>query len=686
MGSLVASVRRLRLAVLVVVAALALALAAAPVLAATPDIPRLEGPVTDLAGVMSSEDRQQAEQAINELLATGEAQLFVLIVDTTGDLSVTEYSDEVATANSLGGDDALTVIAVEDRTYATWAADALGLSDDEIDRIGIAMETGLRDGDWGGAVAAATQTLETVVGPEPVPSPSGGSGVLGTLLALALVTAGGILLWQWWRGRRAAQGEAEERDRRTGRLARDANALLIETDELIRDNEQELGFVEAQFGAEAVGGFRKALETAKAELQAAFRIRQQLDDAQADAPADREKMLTEIVERGNRAQALLEEQTARFQQLRDLERRAPEVLTEQETKVGSVDGRLAVATDTLAQIERESPGSARPLSGNVVEARKRLALASHAITEGRAALDRDDRGAAARAAQASQDTVAQASALLDAIDRGAEALRAATRQLDAQLATARADVAAAGEATEHNGDPALAGLAAAALARLQEAEDLAVGADRDLVAAYQLAKEAEAEADRIIAEVRAGEERRAKERASADAALRAAEISLARASDFISARRAAVGPEARTRLAEADRSLLAGRALRVTEPAQAATQAARAAQLANDAYRLASEDFDREERRGGAVVIGGRPYGTGSGWGSDITGAIIGGIIGSILSGGGRGGGFGGFGGGGRSPGGGGFGGFGGGRGGGGGRSIGGSFGGSGGRSRGGKW
>jgi uncharacterized membrane protein YgcG len=680
MGPLHASVRRLRLSA-VLVALAALALVGAPALAAAQDVPRLDAPVTDLAGVMSNEDRQTAEAAISELLATGEAQLFALIVDTTGDLTATEYADEVAIANSLGGDDALVVISVEDRSYATWASDALALSDDEIDRVGIAMESALRGSDWGGAIAASADTLGAVVGPAPAPSPSGGaSGVLSTLLALALVTAGGILLWQWWRGRRGAQQAAEERDRRTGRLARDANALLIETDELIRDNEQELGFVEAQFGAEAVEGFRKALETARAELQAAFRIRQQLDDGQPDTPPTREKMLTEIVERSNRAQALLEEQTARFQQLRDLERRAPEVLTEQEAKVGSVEGLLAGGTETLRLMERESPGTARQLSGNVVEARKRLALASHAITEGRAALDRDDRSAAARAAQASQDTVAQAAALLDAIDRGAEALRTAAQQLDAQLTTARADVAAAREAAERNGDPTLAALATDALARLQEAEAMRWGPDRDLVAAYQLAKEAEAEADRVIAEVRAGEERRAKERASADAALRAAEISLARAADFVSVRRAVVGREARTRLAEAERSLQAAAALRETDPPQAATQAARAAQLANDAYRLASEDFAREERRGGSVVIGGRPYGTGSGWGSDMTGAIIGSIIGSILSGGGRGGGFGGGGGG--------FGGFGGGgRGGGGGRSIGGSFGrGSGGRSRGGKW
>jgi uncharacterized membrane protein YgcG len=690
-GTLTASIRRLRPTAYFVALA-ALALLSVPALAATPPAPRLEGPLTDLAGIMSSEDRQQAEQAINDLLATGKAQLFVLIVDTTGEFTATEYADEVATQNSLGGDDALVVIAVRDRAYATWASDGLALSDAEIDQIGVAMQTALRSEDWGGAIAAAAQTLETVLGPDPAPAPGptpsptpsgGGTGILSTLLALALVTAGGILLYRWWRGRRTAQVETEERDKRTGRLARDANALLIETDELIRQNEQELGFAEAQFGTEAVEAFRAALETARGELQAAFRIRQRLDDGDPEEPAEREKMLTEIVERTGRAQALLAEQTERFRELRDLERRAPEVLSEQEGKVASVETRLPAAADALAQIERESPGSARPLTGNVVEARKRLALASHAISEGRAALEKGDRAAAARAAQASQDTVAQAAALLDAIDRGAEALRAATQGLEAQLATARADVASAREADARSGDPALAGLAAAALTRLQEAEALTAGPDRDLVAAYQLAKQAEGEADRVVAEVRAGEERRAKARASADASVRAAQISLSRATDFISAHRVAVDRQARTRLAEAERSLEAAYSVLQTDPSQAAQQAARAAQLADDAYRLAAEDFARAEGRGGSVVIGGQPYRTESGWGSDMAGAIIGSIIGSILSGGGgRGGG--GFGGGGFGGGG-----FGGGRGGGrsGGRSFGGGFGGGGGgHSRGGKW
>ena len=53
----------------------------------------------------------------------------------------------------------------------------------------------------------------------------------GLILPILLVAGGGVLVWSWWRSRRERGRDAEERDRRLGGLARDANALLIETDE-----------------------------------------------------------------------------------------------------------------------------------------------------------------------------------------------------------------------------------------------------------------------------------------------------------------------------------------------------------------------------------------------------------------------------------------------------------------------
>ena len=76
-----------------------------------------------------------------------------------------------------------------------------------------------------------------------------------------------------------------------------------------------------------------ALAAAREELKNAFRIRQQLDDGVPEEPPQREQMLNQVVAHCDKAHELVEAQTKRFQELRDLERRAPEVLAEQERRV-----------------------------------------------------------------------------------------------------------------------------------------------------------------------------------------------------------------------------------------------------------------------------------------------------------------------------------------------------------------
>jgi hypothetical protein len=109
-------------------------------------------------------------------------------------------------------------------------------------------------------------------------------------------------------------------------------------------------------------------------------------------------------------------------------------------------------------------------------------------------------------------------------------------------------------------------------------------------------------------------------------------------SDFIDTRRGIVGPEARTRLAEAVRHIGAADAKRSTDPAEAIAHANGASMLAAQAQSLASADVQNAQQS----YMG--PYGRGGG---GNMGAILGGIlIGNVLSGG-----LGGFGGGGFSTG-----------------------------------
>ena len=683
----------------ILLALLCLALAAGGASAQT-----LTERVTDEAGALSEDQVAEAQSAIDDLEDEYGIQLWTLFVSTTDGEPMDDFVARVADENALGGNDALLAVAVDDQRYQLWVSDALSdITNDELDRINIEdVEPQLAAGEWGAAAAAAAGGLgDASAGdlpseeePQPVPAPggtsddNGGSGFFTILLPVLLIGGGAWLIWSRWQSGRAAEEDDRERDRRLRRLAQETNTRLIETDELLRHNRQELGFVEAEFGRDAAEPFAKALGEAQAELQAAFRVRQQLDDDVAEEPPQRETLLNEIVARTDRARELVQEQTTAFQELRALERRAPEILAGQADRIASVTARIPDLEAQLDTLASQASGSSQAVRGNVAEARKRIELSERAATEGRQALDRGTAGEAAQAAKASQDTLAQAVALLDAIEHEIAALDEARGGLEAAVARARSDLEAARTAVDRSRDTDQADELAAAEAKLEAASAAAQGSPRDLVLAYRLAREAESEAEAVVAGVAEGQERRAKERAAVEAAVRAAELSVDRAEEFIAARRHGVGRRPRTALSEADAALGRAHGLRETDARAAIAEARRATQLADEAYERARRDFGAADQygRGGTVVIGGQPFPMGrrgSQWGGDVGGAIIGGIIGSILSGGGRrGGGFGGgFGGGG-------FGGFGGGGGGfGGGRSFGGGFGGGGGgRSRGGGW
>jgi hypothetical protein len=130
------------------------------------------------------------------------------------------------------------------------------------------------------------------------------------------------------------------------------------------------------------------------------------------------------------------------------------------------------------------------------------------------------------------------------------------------------------------------------------------------------------------------EQREAAERLarSLDQALFTAQTRIKAVSDFIDTRRGSIGPEARTRLAEANRHLEAAEAKRATNPAEAIKHANGAAALAAQAQSLANDDVRAAQRSYSPQYGGG---------GSDM-GAVLGGIIiGNVLRGG-FGGGFGG--------------------------------------------
>ena len=625
------------------------------------EVPRLDGSITDQTGAL--EDGTDAiEAALDELLDTHGIQLFVLFVDTTDDLSSTEFADETAQVNSLGADDALLLVALEDRTDAIWVSDSLDISDDELnDVISGTLEPGLRDGDFPQAVIATAVALglttvpsgpgpqPTGIGPEPtipviVPpgdgEPAGGGIGLGTLLGIALLGLGIVVLGVWgvsrFGARLAAWRVSEERDRRTGKLAREANAGLIAMDDRVRTSDQEVGFVEAQFGADEAAPFRAAVVLARDELRGAFEIRQRLDDSEPEDPPTRELMLQDIVERTGRAAAALDAQAARIDELRNLEREAPTILASLPAQAAALEARLPQATDVLGEL---SSAYAEPawaaVKGNVAEATKGLTGARAAIDRGTATVATGRGVGVAHEIVTAQQGIAGAAALLDAIDTTARTIRDTEAGLAAQLDTAEADLAAARDAQpaeQPEGAPSRDSAFAEARAALRAARTAAGAVPPEPMAAGRATAAAARTANELLATIRADAEQVARFVAAVDASLAAAHAEIDRAEDFIGTRRGGVGRRARTRLAAAQRLLAQAETLRDPDPKQAMVDAQRADKLAGEAYSLASLDFARWDRTGRGA----------SSTGSDVAGSILGGIIGGILSGGGRGAGWGG--------------------------------------------
>ena len=703
--------RRLSLVAAVIAVLALLTAVASPALAE--DILKLTGPVTDTTGKLAA-GQADIVSAIDTTRDQQGVEVWVEFIHTTGNLSANDYALQTVAHNSLGGDDALLLVALDDRTDQIWVSPGLpSITQSEVDTIvSRTLEPGLRSGDFPGAVVSTIKGLgEANTSAAPVnPAPGGGAtgstGSTGStgggipvaaIIGVALIAGGGYLLFRRRRGPAASGAPGNAPGQAGGAtpapdpaaLARQANALLIATDERIRDAGQETDYAEAEYGPDAVVSFRAAVAEAKDELAKAFAIRQKLDDDIPEDEPTKVAMLQEIIDRTTKAQGRLDAETDRIRELHDLEREAPARLAELPARIQAVENRLDGATKTMTGLQAYAESAWGPVRGNVEEARKGLEGARTAITAANAATAKNDVPEVAVATRTALEGVTGAGKLLDEIDQLAAAIADARRRVDGELDAATRDLAdatsaLAGRAT----DPATIEKRRAADAALAAAQTARAATPPDPIEALRLATEAHRLAD--VALLAAHDAAAAADRvtAAADSTVRTAAAEVDRAAAFIEARRRGVGEVARTRLAEAQRNLTNATALLATDPAGALQSGRRAQALAQEAYSLAQDDFSDWDQGGpGWGQRGGTVQGDQT---TQVLGSILGGVIGGVLSGGGRGGGWGGSpwgggGGGGLGGGWGGGGGFGSGGFGGGGGGFGGG-GGGGGISGGGKW
>jgi hypothetical protein len=647
--------------------------------------------LTDTAGVL--DDPTEAQQAIDSVESETGTQLFVVFVNTFDGADGQGWAEATASASGLGNDGAVFAVAIDDGLYGLSVGDAVPQSESEIDQfLTSEVEPELSAGDWEGAVVAVADGLGGDVTSSDGGDGSGGGAALGVLAAIAVVGGGGYVLTRNRRRRKQAEEQriAAARaadpfpDETTEQLTFRASGALLELDEAVRTSSLELDFARAQYGEEPVAGFAEALAQSQAELHQAFALRQQLDDEIPEDEPTKRRMLAELLRLTGAADARLDAQAEAFDELRDLERTAPQALDRLVPQVAALQQRLPQEEERLAGLRRRYADSAlASVADNVAQARARLEAAAAEVEEARGQVQAGQAGQAVGSLRVAEDAVAQSSTLLDGIGRLAADLEAAPGRLAAVRAETEQDLAEARSLLGSTpGDPTgLTSLVARAAAALTAADAVPAGERPDPLTAVRRLEEADAALDQALAGARDAATQARRAAAALDQTVLTARSAIDAAADFIGTRRGAVGADARTRLAEAQRRLDAAIATGSADPVSALREAQSAVTLAQQALDLARSDVDSWS--GGYGGPGGPGYGPGYGGpgyggrsGVDLGSLVLGGILlGGPRGGGSRGGGFGGGGLGG--------GGFGGGFGGGGGRrGGGGSFGGSGSRGR----
>ncbi|MCE3553589.1 TPM domain-containing protein [Pseudonocardia sp. RS11V-5] len=634
--------------------------------------------VTDRAGVLDAADRARVTEAVDRLHADRGYDLFVVYVRSFDGRDGQQWADATAVASQLGRDQVLLAVATDDRVYGMSVDDNFPESDASILQIRRnAVEPALARSDWAGAAVGLADGLRDT-----------SSGVSIPLLVGGGVVVVGGAAWLVSRRRRPkpevtppapvpagppdpAPGESTED------LAYRSSQALLQVDDAVGTSERELSAARTHFGENAVAGFAAALEASRADMLAAFEIRQRLDDDVPETEPERRAMHAEIIRLATQADDRLDAQVEGFDRLRALEADAQ----------GYVDGiaaRLFGLTARLPEVERQwaelgrrwAPTALEPVAENLPQARALLADAQKEIDEARARLGASQPALAVVDGRAAEDAETQAETLLDGIARRGTELTEASGRVPAARAEVEQDLAEA--AALPGVDP---GVTARARAAIEAATEAARGAGAgsvgggaatggaatggaatggaatggaatggaatggaagggaatsgvglpDPIAALRLLDEAAAALDTAIAGARETAERTRRATAALEQALVTARSAVAAASDFVSTRRGAVGAPARTRLAEAQRHLAVATA--GGDPAAALREAQQAEALAQEALRLAQSDVSRWSG----------PSGGGSGFGGELGALVLGGILSEAMRGGGyRGGGIGG--------------------------------------------
>ncbi|MFS0733567.1 TPM domain-containing protein [Microbacterium sp. 1P10UB] len=613
---------------------------AATAASATPPPPLADSYITDEVGVLTDQEAIDLSTRMTETYRKTGVDIFVVYVDTFTSPDDSEaWANQLANDNGLGPKQYLLAIAVDSRQYYLSADSSGPLSVPQVSQVEDAVKPQLTAGDWIGAATTAAGTVDQLLGTSgggASPTGADGGGVITGILVvvvIALVILG--IVWLVRRRRRpSVTAPAGPPQVSTADLAREASSALIATDDAIKTSEQELGFAKAQFGDAATTEFEQALARASQNLTQAFTLKQQLDDEVPDTEEQTRAWNEQIIQLCREANDGLDEKAEAFDELRKLEQNAPEALARvreaRETAAAGIDG---AAASLAALTARYSSDALATIADNPDQARERIAFADAQLAEAETDIGAGRGGEAAVGIRAAEEAVAQAVLLEQAVDKLGADLAAADAGIAPLLAELEADMATA--ATLPDADGRVAAAIASTRQRVDAARTASAGTDKRPLQTLESLQAANTEIDAVMQGVRDAAAQAERARQQVGQTILQAQAQVSAAEDYITARRGAVGAEARTRLAEAGASLVQAQQLQAVDPAQALQQAQRSAQLSAEAIQRAQDDVGAFGGGGGlGGMLGGGQGGGNSGGG--MLGAVLGGIVINSMLGGGR--------------------------------------------------
>lgn len=318
----------------------------------------LQDKVTDDAGVLSTQEKAELREKIAQLQKDEHLMLFVYITD---ELGTDPESFAGQAVKDKGPNSAVYALSINDRkmgvqTGKDWPQGRLDqMYDAAYDKLA-------SDEYAASALALADAALGNSASNNSASDSSGLAWLSGG--AAAIVAAGGGIMYYSRRNtkknnaqtlesaREIAPGDTDQLNRLPlETLDQLAQEELVSTDESIRRGKEELNIALSEFGPERVRPFTKAMNHSTSTLQKAFHLRQRLDDAVPESPAERRQMLVEIVSSCGQADDALDAQAEEFAKMRDLLIHSDEKLDELTQRTVGLRARLPEAESTLAGLK-----------------------------------------------------------------------------------------------------------------------------------------------------------------------------------------------------------------------------------------------------------------------------------------------------------------------------------------------